>query len=235
MIRAVSIDFGGTLAAHRQPVSDILASELRQRGFHFSSTRLSAGRPSPEQVRRAIFDAATRGGEGWVVALRQLYRGWIFATVCIDAEAADIIADAVLYKYSTSMNWRSSPTTGTLFTILRCAGIPAVVLSNWGPSLATTLQQFPWSDGLAGVLSSSSIKAAKPRLAAFRAAADVLNCEPAHLLHIGDDRACDYLGARLAGSKALLVGRAGDCMSRQDLTNLCSIVNVATSDVFHDA
>jgi FMN phosphatase YigB (HAD superfamily) len=71
---------------------------------------------------------------------------------------------------------------------------------------------------------SSRIGYAKPDPAAFHRVADECGTNPAHMVHIGDDWACDVVGARSAGITAVWVSRGRPVPQPERLTDVGLLV-----------
>jgi putative hydrolase of the HAD superfamily len=92
---------------------------------------------------------------------------------------------------------------------LRRRGLRLVAVSNWDCSLGRVLERTGLAGLLDGAISSAEAGAPKPDPAIFAAALELVGCEPAEALHVGDTREEDVVGARAAGIRALLLDRDG--------------------------
>jgi putative hydrolase of the HAD superfamily len=94
------------------------------------------------------------------------------------------------------------------------------VVSNWDCSLARVLERCGLAGYLEGAVSSAEAGARKPDPAIFAAALELVGCEAAEALHVGDTADEDVAGARAAGIPVLLIDRdggAGDISSLDEI------------------
>jgi putative hydrolase of the HAD superfamily len=115
--------------------------------------------------------------------------------------SADQLVDAVRMS--------AYPDAGPALTGLRRRGLRLVAVSNWDCSLGRVLERTGLAGLLDGAISSAEAGAPKPDPAIFAAALELVGCEPAEALHVGDTREEDVVGARAAGIRALLLDRDG--------------------------
>jgi putative hydrolase of the HAD superfamily len=105
-------------------------------------------------------------------------------------------------------------------TGLRRRGLRLVAVSNWDCSLGRVLERTGLEGLLDGAISSAEAGAPKPDPAIFAAALELVGCEPADALHVGDTRDEDVVGAHAAGIRALLLDRDG---GEGDISSLAQI------------
>ncbi len=105
-------------------------------------------------------------------------------------------------------------------TALRGRGLRLAAVSNWDCSLGTVLERAGLAELLDGAVSSAEAGAPKPDPAIFVSALELVRCEPAEALHVGDTREEDVVGARAAGIRALLLDRDG---GEGDISSLSEI------------
>jgi 2-haloalkanoic acid dehalogenase type II len=106
-----------------------------------------------------------------------------------------------------SVRMSAYPDAVPALTALRGHGLRLVAVSNWDCSLGTVLERCGLAELLDGAISSAEAGAPKPDPATFAAALELVGCEPAEALHVGDTREEDVVGARAAGIRALLLDR----------------------------
>jgi 2-haloalkanoic acid dehalogenase type II len=109
-----------------------------------------------------------------------------------------------------SVRMSAYPDAVTALTALRGRGLRLVAVSNWDCSLGTVLERCGLAEFLDGAISSAEAGAPKPDPAIFVSALELVGCEPAEALHVGDTREEDVVGARAAGIRALLLDRDGN-------------------------
>jgi putative hydrolase of the HAD superfamily len=106
-----------------------------------------------------------------------------------------------------SVRMNAYPDAVPALTALRGHGLRLVAVSNWDCSLGTVLERCGLAELLDGAISSAEAGAPKPDPAIFTAALELVGCEPAEALHVGDTREEDVVGARAVGIRALLLDR----------------------------
>lgn len=103
---------------------------------------------------------------------------------------------------------------------LAAVGVRMGVVSNWDCALPGHLQRLGVADRFEVIAASAAVGAAKPDPAIFLHALGVMGARPADALHVGDRPAEDYLGARAAGLRALLLDRSGVAGGRDSIGTL---------------
>ena len=105
--------------------------------------------------------------------------------------------------------WRLFPEAKQVLAEVKARGYRVGLLSNWGPTGRTILEQqglLPFFDD---VLFSYQCGHVKPEAAIFRLAAERLGALPADCLMVGDNLQFDIWGALGAGMPAFWVNRRG--------------------------
>lgn len=176
----ISIDVGGTLGQAEGP------------GL---TMRLTAASPLPPQQAREIM------------------RGRLHTRPSLDDETVAALCDALqIPPADFPQNLTPAPFTlfaGSLEALRSLSGVATVVtLSNvtCADADAEGLRQLmaPW---VSDFFPSCRIGYAKPDRRAFHAVAERCGVAPANVLHIGDDWACDVIGAVGAGLQAVWISR----------------------------
>jgi putative hydrolase of the HAD superfamily len=103
-----------------------------------------------------------------------------------------------------------APDAARTLAELKARGLRLGLISNAGTTTAPTLREMlehyevaPFLDAL---VFSDEHRLAKPDPALFRAALDILDCEPKDALFVGDSPHHDLRGARAAGMHCVLIG-----------------------------
>jgi putative hydrolase of the HAD superfamily len=128
----------------------------------------------------------------------------------------DVSADQLV----ESVRMTAYPDAVPALTALRGRGLRLAAVSNWDCSLGTVLERAGLAELLDGAVSSAEAGAPKPDPAIFVSALELVRCEPAEALHVGDTREEDVVGARAAGIRALLLDRDG---GEGDISSLSEI------------
>ena len=92
---------------------------------------------------------------------------------------------------------------------LRERGLKLVCVSNWDCSLGAVLERCGLAAHLDGAVSSAEARAQKPEPAIFEAALVFAGVDALDVVHVGDTREEDIVGAEAAGIRALLLDREG--------------------------
>jgi putative hydrolase of the HAD superfamily len=118
-----------------------------------------------------------------------------------------------------SIRFTAYPDADPALRGLRDRGARLVAVSNWDCSLPAVLEGCGLAGHLDGTVTSAETGACKPDPAIFARALELVGCEPADALHVGDTPQEDVAGARAAGIRPLLLDRAGD----GDISSLAEI------------
>ncbi len=92
---------------------------------------------------------------------------------------------------------------------LRALGFRMAVVSNWQCGLAHYCEELGLRGYLDHVLASAEVGHEKPDRPMFLEALKLLGVAPDRVLHVGDSRVDDLVGARQAGMHAVLIDRTG--------------------------
>jgi putative hydrolase of the HAD superfamily len=122
----------------------------------------------------------------------------------------ELAVDVSVDQLVESVRMTPYPDAVPALTALRGRGLRLAAVSNWDCSLAAVLERCGLAELLDGAISSAEAGASKPDPAIFVSALELVGCEPAEALHVGDTREEDLVGARAAGIRALLLDRDGD-------------------------
>ncbi len=118
-----------------------------------------------------------------------------------------------------AIRFRLYPETASALAGLRARGLRIVCVSNWDYSLPEALDRLGIADSLDGVVTSAGCGARKPDPAIFGVALELVGCEAAEALHVGDSDD-DVTGGRAAGIEVLRIDRsgAGDIASLDEIS-----------------
>ncbi|HEY8153048.1 MAG TPA: HAD-IA family hydrolase [Myxococcota bacterium] len=206
-LRAVLFDATGTLMETARPVGEVYAERAREQGVSLSPARLEdAFRRILAQAPPLLFpDAAPE-------RIRDLEAGWWRSVVRSTFLAADGTARfrdfdgffAGLYgHYASAAAWRARPGAREALLRLRAQGLATGVVSNFDGRLPGILAGLGLAELLAVVMLPGEARAAKPDPRIFALALARLGVPPAAAVFVGDDRARDLEGARVAGLSAI--------------------------------
>jgi REG-2-like HAD superfamily hydrolase len=228
-IRLVSLDVGGTLLHAYPSVGEVYASILADHGavvapesiesrFRrvFTGSRLGPRPEVSDELERAYW----REVVGEVVGP---FRG----SADIDAVFADLY-DA----FASAERWRIDPDAVTTLGALKHSGYRLVILSNADSRLRGILEELGLDDLVEAVFISAELGFEKPDLRIFRHVEEVVGTEPRAILHVGDSRHHDGLGASRAGWEHLILdGRLDpDARTIRRLGDLCGLLTDPVDD-----
>ena len=192
-----------------RPLGETYSLLAREFGGDLDPDTLTAG------FRNAFAKApplAFPGRQG--AELDRAERGWWRAVVERATAAAgdvprfDAYFERLYSHYAEAHAWWVFPEVPDVLAGLRERGVALAVVSNFDSRLPKLLQSLGIASCFDAVVCSGEFGAAKPDGAIFARALAVLGVEASAALHVGDNRATDFDGARAAGIEALLVDRS---------------------------
>jgi len=203
-IRAVFLDFGGTLVSGSPDPYEAWRPVFARR-------RISVDHPR--------WDAATDRALARLGPLQYEYLGrrptfWdvVHAATLEELGVPDPDGALVreLHDVATSPAARPPfPETEEVLRALAERGLALHVVSNNTDYLTESLARLGWSDRFASATFSQEVGAEKPDARVFDFALRRARCRPAEVLHVGDSWVADYDGARRAGLRAAWLSRDG--------------------------
>ena len=200
-LRALLLDFGGTLALERRSRAALYADAGRAHGVEASEERLAALMQEAHDALPQELDGAYRYSDAWFRAfIARVFQGGLSFDGDLEALAADLFA-----VFSDARTFALFPDVPDL--LARAAGLRVGVVSNWGPRLQPLLDGLGVRADLA--LASANERLEKPDPALFRRALERLGVGPEEALHVGDRVDTDVEGARAAGIRPVLLDRSG--------------------------
>jgi putative hydrolase of the HAD superfamily len=131
----------------------------------------------------------------------------LVAEVFPEAIALDSLFAALWDHFAQPQHWQLYDDVPAALATLQAAGIPWYIASNFDARLESIWRGQPALAACQGLFISSRVGFRKPAAGFFSHVQQALGCAPHELLLIGDDLECDYLAARRAGWRALLLHR----------------------------
>lgn len=218
MLRAVSLDFGQTLASLDPR---FLADRLRGRGVEADEVAIEEAVPAAwarydEIVRQGV------SGHPWRDLMAILLAG-----AGVPERFREELVEWLWREQPRKNLWRKPiPGMFRLCLDLEKGGVPFGVLSNSEGRLAELVDEMGWADVIRVVVDSGRVGIEKPDRRIFEILAERLGADPAEVVHVGDSLAADVMGALGAGMCAVWFTAA---------TELPSGVDPARVKIAHDA
>lgn len=195
---ALLVDAAGTL---------IDASQSTQQIYH--EIGLKYGIRYSEEEIAAKYKAAY--GQPWCrYRMRYEDDGRLFWQ-CIVQEATGCkdpaLLDDLYHYYTTEKAWHiGDPNAEKAFKAMRARGIKLAVVSNFDTRLRPLMRVLQCYDWFDTIVVSAEVGLEKPNPEIFRTACRELGVKPEQVLHVGDDKTNDIVGASAAGCDSLLWG-----------------------------
>lgn len=207
--QAVFFDVGETLVHVHPSVGEVYAQLAAERGAEVDAGAVQLRFDETwRQMTSMVPRGANRyrlfpGGElgWWREVVRRSFEGSGFDPLPHFEDFFD--------AFSGAGAWRAFPETAPVLEGLSARGLRLGVISNWDSRLPALLEAVGLRRYFSLVLYSSAEDVEKPAAEIFQRAARRCGVEPARALHVGDRLEEDYLGARAAGLRSLLVDRRG--------------------------
>jgi putative hydrolase of the HAD superfamily len=220
-IRFVFFDAVGTLL-HPEPGAVAVYAE---------TGRCFGSRLGVEAVSHAFSAACARQDQhdcvqGWRTSEERELQRWqqIVGDVLHDVAAGQACFQALYDHFGQPKSWRCAPEIGAVCAKLRQLGLGVGLASNFDRRLLRVIRGFPDLEALQPVVISAEVGWRKPSIAFFEAMARSVGALPEELLYVGDDFDNDYVGAREAGCRALLLANRGTVpQSVSSITRLTEI------------
>ncbi len=140
-------------------------------------------------------------------------------------------------RFGRASAWRVFDDVLPLLDRAATRGIKLGVISNWDELLRPLLAELKLADYFEAIVVSCEVGFSKPSRVIFETAAEKLALPPAALLHIGDNEARDFLGARKAGFQAIRLQRNGANKTEGQISSLSQIdlaMNAESSNALHE-
>ena len=218
MIKAVFLDFYGTMAHWAPAAEAIQASACEAEGLRVNEEALAGGYPaadaymSAEQARSPVLSRPEAERQAFFAEYER--RLLAAAGVEVPLETARRIWERI---DSTPKELELYDDARPTLEELVGAGLKTGCISNMGSSLHTLMERLGLRQLLHVSATSSEAGVSKPHAAIFQMALAKANVAPHEAIHVGDDYRGDVGGAQNAKMHALLLARKelgvapGDC------------------------
>lgn len=197
IIRAVTLDVGGTLIEPWPSVGQVYATVASRHGFQLSSGVLNRRFAAAWRAKKDF----SHSRAGWSELVDQTFAG------LLETPPSRSFFPELYEEFSSAHAWRIYDDVLPFLAELRRRGLKLGVISNWDERLRPLLKKLELAAWFDAIVISAEDGAAKPHPAIFQRAAEQLQTDPASILHIGDSRVEDFAAARSAGFQALLLRR----------------------------
>ena len=218
VIRAVFLDYGGTLAYGEPDVWRVFEDVCREHGVELTRQDIDRGRAMADQTHRSVmFQTAETMEDFWV--------GWLRLIL----QHLGIEDGLPMARETRSIMRREEKTylyeeVPEVLEGLRSEELVLGVVSNFSCLLEPILKRLRVSDYFEFILASDLIRSGKPRPLIFQLAVRYSGVPGDQCVHIGDSYGADYQGAIGAGLQAILLDRFGsdvhDCPKMPDLRGI---------------
>ncbi|KAG9405910.1 Haloacid dehalogenase-like hydrolase domain-containing protein 3 [Aphanomyces cochlioides] len=217
-IRHVTLDATGTLFRLKRPISSVYVD-------YFRAVMPAMASPIPDQAisikafgkafKTRMVESPNFGRDGnhstasrwWGRVITETFPPHMQVHLQRHPKHAEELMSALYSYYADGDAWEVFPEVHAALDALNGAGVTVGVISNFDERLHTVLRDLELDSHIKFVMTSWEFGAMKPQASIFHEAAKRLQCDPAAMLHIGDDRTNDYTGGKAAGSHALLLCR----------------------------
>lgn len=201
-LSAISFDFGGTLAFETQEDYKVYHKIFSSLGFNFSLSSLEFA----FNKARAIWNAKREKGEVWSEKhMLELVKDMLsFLGVNNEDLAAKVVS-----LWPENVSFKVYEDVFETLDKLAKSKYRLIVISNVSSekNLRIYLSKCGLQKYFSYLVASGTIGIEKPNKEIFLLASKMLRIKPNRILHIGDDYEADYVGAKNAGLKAILLDR----------------------------
>lgn len=224
-ISAVSFDFGGTLAFETEEDYKVYHRILTDLGFNFSLSSLE----SAFKKARSIWDTKRQRGEVWNEEhMLELVKDMLNFVGVNNEE----LAKKVVSLWPESVSFKAYEDVFKTLDELTKSKYKLIIISNVSSerNLKTYLLKCGLQKYFSYLVASGTVGIEKPNKEIFLLASKMLGVKPHRILHVGDDYEADYVGAKSAGFKAVLLDRAEkhkdkDALKIKSLLELLKFLN----------
>jgi putative hydrolase of the HAD superfamily len=201
-VGAVVFDAVGTLI-HPEPAAPQVYAEV---GRRFGS-RLTPAEIAPRFAAAFQREEAYDREQAWRIDEAREAERWrhIVARVLDDVADADGCFQELFAHFARPEAWRCSMDAATTLETLARKGYQLAMASNYDRRLRCVTEGLPALRPIKHLVISSEVGWRKPSPRFFTAVSRTIGCQAEHTLHVGDDPANDYEGARAAGMRACLL------------------------------
>ncbi len=199
---AVLFDVGGTLLRVARDPRELAIESIA----HLGRVSIGAYTAGIEQAQREWHEA------GGAPEKEDLVETWVAhnkRALELARFEGDIMSAARLMEESfLSEGWKLFSDVRPTLAEIRALALPMGIVSNWPPTLESTLGKLGIRDYFHPIVASGIVGYTKPHPQIFRIALDELGVAAHRALYVGDSVPHDVQGAAAAGVDAVLLDRA---------------------------
>lgn len=208
---AVLLDAAGTLIEPIEPIEVTYSAMARQFGTTLDSAMLAKAFGEVFRAMPAMaFNASSM--DKLVRLERDWWRTLVMRVVNRTGNTVnefDAFFDRLYTHYAHGNAWRLYPEVDMVLRGLRTQGCKLAVVSNFDSRLPGILNALGIAGRFDTIVYSTRAGSAKPEVAIFRQALDILGVTAERAVHVGDSLDADYRGAIAAGIAGLRINRNG--------------------------
>lgn len=201
MLRAVSLDLGGTLLTESPSRSRIYAEEAQAEGIDTSEVVMRRSMGAAHARLPEVLDGWYRYSDPW---FERFIREVFVVELGLAESRLAHVTERLFARFQDAATFTLFPGIDALSTGLRGAGLRVGVLSNWSARLPDLLRAVGLEQAFDFTVCSALDRVEKPDPAAFRLAAERAGVAPTECLHAGDRLDLDG-AARAVGMEFVLV------------------------------
>jgi len=223
-LRALLLDFGGTLASEVPSRGELYARSARARGSAVSADEMGRHMAAAHSALPREVAGQPRYSDAWF----ERFIAEVFcARLGLPESALGDLVPELFARFAEPSSFELAPGALALLQEARALGLGTALVSNWSahlPTLAARLGLAPYFDV---VLTSALHGAEKPAPDLFRAALAALGVAPRDALHAGNDARNDVAGAAALGIEPVLVDASGTLPAPPGVTRVVSLHDLA--------
>lgn len=199
--RAVFFDAVGTVLLPDPGAVQVYAEAARRHGLPHDTSTIRTRLTEAFRDEDRLDEAA-----GWVTSEEREVNRWRTIVRHTLPGAPDRLFEGLYQHFAMPQAWRVPADAPAVFAELARRGLRLGLASNYDSRLESVLAGRPELTPLAGhVVISSRVGVRKPGAGFFRHVVESAGYRPDEVLLVGDDYENDYLGARAAGLRAVLL------------------------------
>lgn len=212
-ISAVTFDVGGTLIKPWPSVGHVYSEVAARHGKKISPAVLNQNFSKAWRTLKNFH----HGREEWAALVDQTFAG------LLNPPPSQTFFDEIYDRFREPDAWRIFDDVKPALDSLAARGINLGIVSNWDDRLGPLLAKLGLAKYFEAIVISCDIGFAKPSPVIFEHAAKKLGLPPEHILHVGDSRDHDVVGAKSAGFQLLLLDRDAETSEGEIIKSLLAL------------